>query len=293
MKPEEFNEIPLVFPCGEDTLVGILHRPEQAAKIGVLTIIAGGPQYRGGVGRGMVSMARDLSANGVPVLRFDYRGMGDSSGEFIGFEGISEDLQAAVDAFLAAVPGLEQVVLWGGCDAASGAMIHGWKIPQVVSLVVGNPWVYTPEIESAVRRQHYLARLRDATFWRKLLRFEYNLLEYAAAAAGKLTGRLAKLFTADAPEDNDTSDAGSFVDRMLAGIQRFDGRVLFLISGQSIVSKEFDELVTNHPGWRDVYNRVGYKRVDFPEADQTFSTRDDREQAGRAICEWVAELNAF
>lgn len=287
-------EVPIVFDCEGDSLVGIVHKTEQPARIGVITIIAGGPQFRGGVGRGMVSMARDLCSNGIPVLRFDYRGMGDSSGAFAGFEDIAADLQSAVDAFLREVPELEKVVLWGGCDAASGAMIHGWKIPQVLSLVVGNPWVYTPHIEAAVRKQHYLSRLRDPSFWRKLLRFEYNLLHYAQAGFGKVAGRIAGLFNTrmnTGSATSDPADQGTFVERMLAGLQRFEGPVVFLLSGQSIVSKEFDELLASESGWAEVYRREGYKRIDFPEADQTFSTKNDREAASASVIEWVNELN--
>lgn len=183
------QEIPLVFDCAGEQLVGIIHKPLKPATIGLVTIIAGGPQYRGGVGRGMVSAAREISSAGFAVMRFDHRGLGDSSGEFRGFEYIAEDIQAAVSALLTQVPEVRRVVLWGGCDAASAAMIHGWKIPEVVSMVLGNPWVTTTETQSIVMRKHYLGRLGEWSFWRKLLRFEYNLLDYAAAAWGKVTHR--------------------------------------------------------------------------------------------------------
>ncbi len=114
------TEIPLVFDCEGEELVGVVHRPDSPGAIGVVTVVAGGPQYRGGVGRGLVSMGRELAAAGVPVMRFDHRGLGDSSGQFLGFEHLQSDLRAAIDAFRAAVPEIEQVVLWGGCDAASG-----------------------------------------------------------------------------------------------------------------------------------------------------------------------------
>ncbi|MFT4517652.1 MAG: exosortase A-associated hydrolase 1 [Halioglobus sp.] len=291
MSQNDVQEIPLVFDCEGDDLLGVVHKPAQPAQVGVISIIAGGPQYRGGVGRGMVSMARDLAANGVAVLRFDYRGMGDSAGDFRGFEDIAADLQAAVDALRAAVPEVTKVVLWGGCDAASGVMIHGWKIPDAVSLVLGNPWVYTPQIESAVRRQHYLSRLTDWSFWRKLLRSEYNLLGYVRSAMAKVLQRVVGVFSSATQETgNDGLSAASFVDRMLGGLQRYEGSVLFLISGQSIASKEFDELIASDSGWRAVSERAGYERVDFPEADQTFSTAEAREGVSKAIALWLEKL---
>ena len=293
MNDTEPKEIPLVFECEGDALVGIVHKPSVSAEIGIVTIIAGGPQYRAGVGRGMVSTARSLAARGVPVMRFDYRGLGDGGGEFLGFEAISEDIQAAVDAFQAAVPEVKKVVLWGGCDAASGAMIHGWKIPEVVSLVLGNPWVTTHEIHLAVMKKHYLSRLRERSFWRKLLRFEYNLSDYAVAGFNKMVSRAANLrkTTGQHGSASNADECGPFVDRMLDGLRRFQGPVLFLVSGQSVASREFDELLRVDPDWSAAYAGKGCERMDFPEADQTFSDEKSRESVSRAISDWLLKLS--
>lgn len=293
MTDRQANELPVVFQCEGASLVGIVHRPDTPSETGVVTIIAGGPQYRAGVGRGMVSTARYLADQGVAVLRFDYRGLGDSGGEFLGFEHIAEDIQAAVAALQSAVPEVQQVVLWGGCDAASGAMIHGWKIPEVVSMVLGNPWVTTHEIHSAAMKKHYLSRLGEWSFWRKVLRFEYNLAAYALAGFRKITARLGTLTDIlRRPSKGASVDSGNFVDRMLEGLTRFKGSVLFLISGQSVASREFDELVNQNSEWKAVCSRPGCRRLDFPEADQTFSDKRSRDSVNQAIVDWLRELSA-
>lgn len=291
MSEAHSQEIPLVFECAGDSLVGVLHRPDSSLDIGLVSIIAGGPQYRAGVGRGMVVMARTLAAHGVPVLRFDYRGMGDSSGEFRGFEDIADDIAAAVKTLILEVPEVRKVVLWGGCDAASGAMIHAWKIPDVLSLALGNPWVTTHEIHKAVMKKHYLNRLREWSFWRKLLRFEYNLFEYVVAGFRKLLDRLLSALREWRRSDSQSGDEpGSFVERMLAGLGQFEGPVLFLISGQSVASREFDELVNGDSRWKAMLIRSGTRRIDFPEADQTFSDENSRQCLTRAIHDWICEL---
>lgn len=292
MNQNTMSEIPLVFDCLGDDLIGIVHRPAVPSDVGVLAIVAGGPQYRAGVGRGMVSLARELARNNVPVMRFDYRGLGDSTGDFQGYGHIAEDIQAAVSAFRKEVPEVKSVVLWGGCDAASGAMIHGWKESGVASLILGNPWVSTDEIRSAVLRKHYIKRLGEAHFWQKLIRFEYNLIDYAVAGIQKAIARLGRLTSSPAPSTTATTAeaVGRPTDRMLDGLRRFDGPVLFLMSGRSLVSNEFDELINGSPAWQAVYNRPGCQRIDLPNADQTFSDSDSRARVNQAILDWVIGL---
>ena len=289
MNSPECREVPLVFDCCGESLVGIAHVPQQPLSTGILCVIAGGPQYRAGVGRNMVSMARELSAAGVPVFRFDHRGLGDSSGPFAGFETTGDDIRAAVECFRREVPAVRQVVLWGGCDAASGCMIHACDIPGVASMVLGNPWVTTEQTQSAVRRQHYLTRLSEWSFWRKLLRFEYDIASYVRAALGRAGGGSRHAPQQDAGTDG-AGSPGSWIERMLDGLQRFEGPVLFLMSGQSLVSREFDELVSRDKAWAQAYSRPANERIDLPDADQTFSTGDSRERVNEALLDWVKRL---
>ncbi|WP_313872610.1 serine aminopeptidase domain-containing protein [Rugamonas sp. DEMB1] len=111
-----FDEHALQFSCDDAALIGILSRPRQAATRGVLVVV-GGPQYRAGSHRQFTLLARALAAQGIPVLRFDYRGMGDSEGAARDFEAVSADLRAAIDEFFRQVPTLRDVVLWGCATA--------------------------------------------------------------------------------------------------------------------------------------------------------------------------------
>ena len=291
--PLPAEEIPVVFACQGASLIGIVHRPAQPLSVGIVSVIAGGPQYRAGVGRNMVLMARELSAMGVAVLRFDHRGLGDSGGEFRGFEHIGQDLQAAVDTLRREVPELKSVVLWGGCDAASGSMIHAWQVTGVSSMVLGNPWVTTAETQTAVLRQHYLKRLGEAAFWRKLVRGQYDLAAYVRVGLERVGARLRSITTAanDSASVAVSRVSDDWIDRMREGLKRFKGPVLFLMSGQSIVSREFDDLVSRDHRWQKVYNRPDYQRIDLPDADQTFSGGDSRERVNAALKEWVEALH--
>jgi len=296
------REVPIVFDCEGSDLVGIVHKPETPMSVGIVAVIAGGPQYRAGVGRNMVKMSRELSTLGVAILRFDHRGLGDSGGQFRGFEHTGDDLQCAVDALRAEVPEVGEVILWGGCDAASGCMIHGYKLSGVASMVLGNPWVTTSDTQAAVLRQHYFQRLRERSFWLKLLRFEYPIGDYVRAAFDGMLSRApvkepnlaaSPSSAADklAPEKLAVEESSDWVGRMRDGLRRFDGPVLFLMSGQSLVSREFDELVSSDRAWQKVYKRSHYQRIDLPDADQTFSGGDSRERVNEALLNWVVSLS--
>ena len=118
------NARAVVFPCDGDDLVAILHEGAgSACEVGIL-IVVGGPQYRVGSHRQFVLMARSLAAQGFPVFRFDYRGMGDSSGCERTFTSVHDDVRSAVDAFVAHMPELRRIVIFGLCDAASAALMY-------------------------------------------------------------------------------------------------------------------------------------------------------------------------
>ena len=59
-------------------------------RLGVIILI-GGPQYRAGAHRQFVHLARSLADEGIACLRFDFRGMGDSSGEARTFRFVGND----------------------------------------------------------------------------------------------------------------------------------------------------------------------------------------------------------
>src|SRR5260221_6488075 len=181
MTPDEHA---FMFDCGGESLVGILSGAGLPAGRGVL-ILVGGPQYRVGSHRQFALLARHLAEHGVPTLRFDYRGMGDSDGEARTFERVGEDIRCAIDRFFAIVPTLRDVVIWGLCDAASAALFYAHGDARVSGLILLNPWVRTGAgVARAHLRHYYLRRLLQGSLWQKMARGEFNFRE-AAGALGR------------------------------------------------------------------------------------------------------------
>jgi alpha/beta superfamily hydrolase len=76
-------EIPLTFKCEKQQIVGILHLPKEKRKIPLVILVHGWSANKLGTWNAFfVKAARGFSKNGFAVLRFDFRGSGDSEGRF-------------------------------------------------------------------------------------------------------------------------------------------------------------------------------------------------------------------
>ncbi|OQW39709.1 MAG: alpha/beta hydrolase [Proteobacteria bacterium SG_bin5] len=162
----------IAFDCAGDTLLGSL---DEAPGTTGLLIVSGGNEVRAGAHRGMAMLAADVAAAGHPVFRFDRRGVGDSSGANSGYEGARDDLLAAIAAFRAAAPGVDRLVGFGNCDAASALLLHAPD--RFARLLLANPWTIEAASDlppPAAIRARYAARLRDPAQWWRLARGEVN-----------------------------------------------------------------------------------------------------------------------
>lgn len=273
------EEYPVVFRCEGTELVGIVNRPP-GAEFGVV-LVAGGDQYRVGSHRLFVQLARNLAGAGVAVLRFDHRGIGDNRGNYDGFENTFPDIEAAVQTLTSEVPTLRNLALCGLCDGASAALMAGHQIDNVGTLLLINPWVHSSNLEARARIEgYYISRLRGKEFWKKLVTGKINVPKSLLSLGGYLLHFLKSALT---PETTMLRAPG-YVYRMLVGLRRFDGRVLVALSGNDLVAQEFRELVKMQGRWSDVMARDNIAVVDFPAADHSFTSADERRALERELC---------
>ena len=285
-----FAQQPLTFACEHEWLVGVVSRPAQPSPRGVL-IVVGGPQYRVGSHRQFALLANQLASDGTPAMRFDYRGMGDSTGDARDFEHVAPDLRAATDAFFAAVGELRDIVIWGLCDAASAALFYAHRDPRVSGLALLNPWVRTVGGEAkAYLRHYYLQRLLSPEPWRKLVRGEIDFRGSLKSLAGNLRNALG----VGQPGTRPTTEAAPaplsdkpLPERMADGLVRFDGPVLLLLSGNDLTAREFIDVSGTSKRWRGLLAAPRITRHLLDGATHTFSRRDWRDQVARWTAAWV------
>jgi uncharacterized protein len=292
------KEIPVIFQCDDNNLLGIIHPSSGISNLGVL-IVVGGPQYRIGSHRQFVLLARMLAENGIPVMRFDYRGMGDSEGELRSFASIDDDIAAAIATFYQGCPDLSGIVIWGLCDAASAALFYAYQDERVQGLVLLNPWVYTEQgAASTYLKHYYLKRLLNPDFWRKLVTLKFDYLESLASLLTMIKKMLNKSSVRTNNTFNTFNSQVSRVDeslslpvRMRECMRRFKNPVLLILSGKDLTADEFRGVITSDTGWLGLLADSRVTRYDFTESDHTFSSKVWRDQVADWTLNWLNELN--
>ena len=280
------TELPLWMLCQGEPLLAIVSQPDVPGTLGMV-IVVGGPQYRVGSHRQFVLLARFLAQAGVPVLRFDCRGMGDSPGKSRSFEALDGDIGCAVDNLQKVCPTVQRVVLWGLCDGASAALLYSGQANdgRLAGLCLLNPWVRSEGTLARTRIKHYYAgRLMQADFWRKLWRGKYAWRQSARGVWHALQSW-----------HQDPQPAGSempFQQRMALALRQFRGQVMLVLSDCDYTAKEFLECALTEPDWRGLLQRPGLTRVDVAQADHTFSRALWRCTVEQAVLDWMLALES-
>ena len=279
------REQPVAFDCAGDSLIGIVHEAAHPAARGVLVVV-GGPQYRIGSQRQFLLLARRLAAAGVPTMRFDCRGMGDSDGGFPGFEAIGADIDAALDTFCGAPDGPRDVVLWGLCDGASAILLNAHRDPRVKGVVLVNPWVRTEQgLARAYLWHYYPRRMLQPEFWKKLVGGRFD----AGASFKDLAENVRRAKSAATGEAGagGASVSLALAERMADGLRRFRGPVLLITSGNDLVAQEFEDAAGRSPLWRRLLADPRVARHTLKDADHTFSTASWRDQVADWTLDWI------
>jgi len=290
------SERALTFSCKGSELIGIIHEPDVPTETGLI-ILTGGDQYRVGAHRQYVLLARRLAKQGFAVMRFDDRANGDAEGdryevELHHFEDTHDDLWAAAEVFQREVPSLKRIVLWGLCGAVSSFLLSSKLPPEVTGLVLVNPWVRTEAGSAKTYLKHYyIHRLLAPDLWKKLFTGRFALGESIRSLFSLISAAREPKAESDAPGQAGDSDL-PLPDRMANGFERFNGRVLFILSGDDYTAQEFKDLIAGSTRWKALMSRSGIARHDLKPADHTFSTREWHRQLEDWTLDFVSAVAA-
>jgi exosortase A-associated hydrolase 1 len=212
------NRTVISFACEGETLFGTLDMGLASGAVGLL-LVSGGNEIRSGAWGGQAALAAALAREGIPVFRFDRRGVGDSSGANLGFRASAPDIAAALTAFRSAAPHVKRVFALGNCDAASALMLHAALLPGLDGLILANPGPSTLKMNGAGPFRRGAAPALSAAAGRSPA--------MARLLGGKVAlGRLAQgLRTAAAPQG-----ASALAQEMRAGLAAFPGPVTILLA---------------------------------------------------------------
>ncbi len=286
----------LNFECAGETLVGIIHRPDIPPHAGVL-IVVGGPQYRVGSHRQFVLLARHLARQGILAFRFDYRGIGDGGGVTRTFLNIERDIESALDHFCDQCPELSDIYIWGLCDAASAALLYAYQDRRITGLILSNPWVRTEAgLAKALVTDYYFKQLMSVNFWLRLFSGNLKIMDSLRSAIDNLRSaffgtRADNVRVTPEPSTNQpqlpSSMDESFPDRMLEGLKKFKGRILFIMSGDDLTATEFNNLVDSSAKWKKALRNKQIVWRKLPKSNHTFSTRIWRDQVAEWTAQWI------
>ena len=273
------------FRCDGFTLVGTLHQPAANAPTTDFAVVMlnQGPLDRSGAHRISTQLARRWATQGVPVLRFDARGVGESEGDWaeppdgtsikVLYKLIEEggwvtDAHAAIDYALTAT-GARRIVLAGLCGGGATAVHAATHRAVHAVLTVGMPVRVQAEITGVsdlvdvklrTETRGYLKKLLAPAAWKRLLTLQtdyHTLWGVFSTRAKRLLGRGGGLD----PRLNAT------LVRSFEAAVRQHKRILFVYPEKDYLWVEFQELFQS----RFPRAKFGFEVATIPQANHTFT----------------------
>ena len=227
---------------------------------------------------------------GIPVLRFDHRGTGDSGGDYRGFLDMEEDITAAIDALFKKFPHLKKVVLWGECESASAAAFYAHTDPRVSGIFMVNPWIRTQSGQAKTYLKHYYwNRLRDPKLWKKIKSGQFSIFRSLKAYFQLLihAGESSKNKHHKA-EHQDLSSLPLPI-RLTRSLKLFSGETYILTSGNDYIAQEFNDFTSTSPEWKSSGLNDKILFSEMTDADHTFSRPEWREALFHTTEQWIQD----
>ena len=213
-------EQPVEFLVADQPLYGCLTQPSPGAELAAV-FVHGWSGIRGGPNRLFVHLARAMVEDGIPALRFDLRGRGDSGGNGLetSLRTMAEDLEQAVE-FARESTGCSRVLLVGICSGANVAIGALDRVPpsSVCGLLLYSVYPFSDGDSfgrDVGRTWHFLRvyrhKLGSADTWRRLFRGDIDFRSVFRVLFGHFGGS-----GKEKPESETVQQAGTAAGKTAA-----------------------------------------------------------------------------
>lgn len=263
------------------SLVGVLTRPEGGGRSGVACVIPNaGLIYRIGPRRISVKLARALGEAGVPTLRFDLAGVGDSKqvGDSApARQRILGNMRDALDE-LERATGIRRFIIVGVCSGAVNGFRTALDDERVVGVLMYDGFWYRSRWTGLVRLAKRLVALRPAEIGASLARRWREL----TAPRADVAGGLADFDAANPPLHEFVEQVDRLVGRGVKLCFVYGGGVLRYYS----YAGQFKDVFGAQPFFAQV-------RCDFlPSLDHMLSSAEAQRTMQALVVRWATEVAA-
>ena len=246
------REAPFTVEHEIGTLFGVISEPVDGPRPPLAAIfLNAGAVRRIGPNRLWVEAARQAAAAGLPTLRVDLEGIGDSDGDAGRYRDVAEfyrdELDAYIGAFLDALEARgygDRFVLAGLCAGGFWAFNGADRDERAVAALMVNPGAleWHPELVKH-RNAAKLNRLRRVAWWRRILRGQVkrkNVVAVAKATASQGWRAARTLPSRVVANRRGPSPPASSVERILDRLRDRDVRVVMAFSDEEPVFAELE-----------------------------------------------------
>ncbi len=250
---KELRERTITFEGPTGRLFGVVTEPLGARSELTALLLNAGPQRRIGPNRMWVEIARRWAANGVPTLRLDASGIGDSDGDPKVLARVTEFYRPEyVDQARAALEMLTadglppRFVTLGLCAGAYWSSQLALLDKRVRAVIMLNPRTLVfDEWRHALRHTRQLReRALRASTWSKLLHGEIRFarhLETGRALAERAINRPWRAGGGSAAPRNGSASALASVEDLFDALRERDQRALLMFTGREVLHRELCE----------------------------------------------------
>ena len=284
-------EEPVQFNCKNKRLYGILHIPDSVSSFStVVIIITGGPQIRSGSHRLYVQLSRYLCKKGWASLRFDYEGLGDSEGDFVGFRYAEDSISSAIIFLQSKYNHQLNFVFWALCDGATAAALYGATKPKdLQGMILCNPLTLTTQgLARSTIKHYYGKRLFKKDFLHKLISFKLDL----SCTIKELWNTILKArFIKQNDSNADYSTEKNFPQKVFNSLHKFDNPIRIILSTDDIVASNFkDEWKRIHAAQKNLGDENIVTSF-IKGADHTFVDPGAKEKLFQITLQALNEIN--